>query len=925
MTNLAIQPSSDTRSSTGAAVRSTPTISALTIAGIGAVIMIDLAAENFSGGSALRWWAVGAAAGYIAFTAAAIRRRVGAISYLIIALVFTLGLAAAAAWRTAGVTDGVHFAGQPTARVLAGLTVIALSVAIVTSLRATNLPLAVRLVSSFLALYGVAAFALGAWQGTAYPALFVGSSFWHALPRWLQGGFLGGLVSLPIALVIALAAGARGKRNWSAPTIIVLASALAIAVSAFRVGSGAGQAGGPFNLNAVGINVPDTPRDAQSQPDPRAMEDAAAFIKGVADGPEPSTFNVEKTADEIGNSPASLFAYVRDHVRTQIYSRVLRGARGTLMGGAGNAWDQALLLAAMLRHHGRQVRFAHVHVTPEVAARIVDRMFSDAGRTHAVARSVQIPDSLRMAARATLAQIQSDRQQAQTDLLSALDRAHVSLGDTATSEQTLESEAADHLFVEYRDGDQWIALDPVATATPGTQVAPGEETFSDVPDGFYHHVTIRVMIEERHQQKLEQQEAFRLPKTAAALYGEQVLLSHRFDRNPQGGWRARPILRIGTHSYAARSFTGAGLLKKNGNGDLNDKTRQMASQLGQVFGDSKTQPAAPPPTAEGDLTAESLEIEFTDPAKHSEIVRREIIDRIGPIARSNNTAGSAFLAPITAVTDFPLQLAGIYAMAFAAGPLDPMIPVHRLSPTDRLFEDARALRNARLLPNGSLSAEDEQRFLRVLDKFPAVLQASAEGILTLSQHLAESLHIAGASELFYEATPRLVIASLDPSAGLAIDLRRNGVRAVARTSSASDLVRATLVRSVNDAVIEGDALMPKAQTRRVAAIDIFDRARTEGIRLVTVRGGGILTSIQAPDPARARMASAESSSLLIAPERTPSGNPSQFAWWHLDPSTGEAFSVLDSGLNGFQGDMVEDALITQEIDSFAYEETLPGL
>jgi hypothetical protein len=684
---------------------------------------------------------------------------------------------------------------------------------------------------------------------------------------------------------------------------------LAIVVSAVRNG----------RAGVVDLSGSEGAREAQTQPDPQALADMSTLLKRIADMPEPSTFNVEKTADEIGSNPASEFAYVHDHVRTQIYSGVLRGARGTLMGEAGNSWDQALLLAAMLRHQGREVRFVHAHLTPEIAAKIVDRMFTDATRARApAALPLQIPDSVQAGGRVTLVQIQKDWRSAQADLLKALDRADLPLGSGATTEQTLASQAADHLFVEYHDGDRWVPLDPIAAVSPGASVASDVESFPEVPDAFYHHVTIRVWIEERRDQKLEREEVLRFPTTAAALNGEQVLLSHKFDHDMMGGWRATPVLQIEGQAYAARTFTVAGLFagKANSKGDLIGQAHQAVGQLGKVtdvFSDNKTPASSPPPPAQSEFTAESLEVEFTDPANHSETVRREMIDRIGPVARAKQTAASTPLTSIGGANDIPLELAGIYALAFTSGPLNPALPARRVSSAASLMEDIQALRDARPAQNGSLSSEDQERLARILDEYPALLQASAEGILAMSQRLAQSLHVGDASTLFYEATPRLVIASFGLTSGLALDLRRNTVRAVAR-KSASEAVRANLARSVADAAIEGDVLMPKTQRRRIAAIDIFERARTQGIRLVAVRGRAPLTILQAPDLARARMASAEAGSLLIAPERMPSSSRPHFAWWKLDSSTGEAISMLDTGLNGFQ-DIPEEAVIETNVIS----------
>jgi transglutaminase-like putative cysteine protease len=318
---------------------------------------------------------------------------------------------------------------------------------------------------------------------TPYAALFAGDSLWQPLPRWLQGAFIGGLVALPLALLLALVQGlARGKRGWNPQAIGVLVLTAAVAIAGFRNSRGA-QPDASTDASAAQAGEPYQARLAHVPPDQGTLADANELVQRIADTPEPSRFSAEKTADQIGNDPAALFAWVHDHVRTEIYSGVLRGARGTLISGAGNSWDQALLLATMLRHQGREVRFAHVHLSPDISAKVVARMYSDAGRPRVPAgAALPIPASLQNGGRATLSQIQSNWQRAQADLLQALDRANVSLGDAATSEQALEAEAADHLFVEYHNGDQWIALDPVATTAPGASVPSTAEHASDVPD-----------------------------------------------------------------------------------------------------------------------------------------------------------------------------------------------------------------------------------------------------------------------------------------------------------------------------------------------------------------------------------------------------------------------------------------------------------
>src|SRR4029078_1245760 len=88
-------------------------------------------------------------------------------------------------------------------------------------------------------------------------------------------------------------------------------------------------------------------------------------------------------------------------------------------------------------------------------------------------------------------------------------------------------------------------------------------------------------------------------------------------------------------------------------------------------GETAAKPALP------ELTAESLEVEFVDPAKQPVTVPRDLLDRLAVVARASGAAATAPLAPLTIAGDVPLQLAGVYACAFASGRLDPPLPLRR--------------------------------------------------------------------------------------------------------------------------------------------------------------------------------------------------------------------------------------------------------
>lgn len=85
----------------------------------------------------------------------------------------------------------------------------------------------------------------------------------------------------------------------------------------------------------------------------RSLVDKARHLRPLLDR---SQFELEPLLDSKDYESEELIRFVTDEIRIEIYAGALRGARGTLVSQAGNALDQSLLLATLLKDSGFEAR-----------------------------------------------------------------------------------------------------------------------------------------------------------------------------------------------------------------------------------------------------------------------------------------------------------------------------------------------------------------------------------------------------------------------------------------------------------------------------------------------------------------------------------------------------------------------------------------
>jgi len=233
-----------------------------------------------------------------------------------------------------------------------------------------------------------------------------------------------------------------------------------------------------------------------------------------------SYFDPDALLDRMEFDEQKVIAFVRDEIRFEQYPGLLRGAQGTLISGAGNALDQALLLATLLNNAGLEVRIAHGRISEQQARMMLSAIGADtSGPGHLAtesraweARLAELHKISGAPAPKNYAPIEeapffAATQQATDKLIQALRDADLALAETDST--TLVAEARDYFWVESRlgPGDTWQAHHPAFRAfekLPVDSFNPPIEIFgTQIPENLQHRLKIEVFIEQKLGKQLQ--------------------------------------------------------------------------------------------------------------------------------------------------------------------------------------------------------------------------------------------------------------------------------------------------------------------------------------------------------------------------------------------------------------------------------------
>jgi transglutaminase-like putative cysteine protease len=781
----------------------------------------------------------------------------------------------------------MRLVGQPTTTLLATASALAVALSGLSLLRLRMLPPWLRYLLGALAAYGVVSFTLALATATPYSALFHGGSFWTPLPFWLQGAFVGGLVVLPAALVVAVVQqGLRYFRrtdtsHWTLQQVVALALSLVMTLSGVTAPGGASgrqttvdrQAGPPSILQ--GPEVPMTTRLELPPPTPSEppIEVLVARFTALAPRIPEQRYDAEAQARTLGPGVEPIFAFVRDRIRYDAYSGVLRGANGALAARAGNAFDRSLLLAKMLAVHGVRTRFVRGDLPRQEADTLFGRIFEGFVPPPRVADS---SDSRGTRADAFWARVTTRARRDYTVIRAALGTA-LPASAQPSREQALR-DIQQHVWVQADVDGRWLDLDTsFAAAKSGHAYCAARQTVEQMPLDWRQRVTIRVTEERLEDGVLKVTPALEVTVPAVDLVDQEVFLVHvpgdavRGGMGlggagaPQGGDRFAPALSIGEDVRMGRpvSFGDAG----------------GSSGFFDALGGGGSSSA---------FVAEWLEFEVLRPDGRRDVTRRTLVDRATTAWRASKEHTPAALRPLARGDKGLVAPQAIRNIWFSAGP-------HNLRSYADMVMGVSFAAIERPNPKASL---DVQLLPLATRNFAALIWADHATVPALNDVPQVRL---------YSDSPRIIIVSVTPRAKGGVveeyDLRRDWLCGLARDASADALV---VDRKIWFAALEG-ALEHEAVARNLAAagedastvLSTSSLLTTEGVVVLGPRDVDRVPQLTRDPEKIARLGAAIRSGNLLAVPRAALG-PGPGGWWEITPS-GDARAVLDDDLNGSSG------------------------
>ena len=635
---------------------------------------------------------------------------------------------------------------------------------------------------------------------------------------------------------------------------------------------------------------------------------------------------VVDAATQLKNDVPAILHFVSDAVRNEPYDGILRGSRGTLLAGAGNSADKAILLRDILHVIAPQfqTRFATCTLTPEQAVQLIVSSQSQDGITS----RIQTHNSMMRRVHATkVAPTKSDKAAVDTmisywggigqtvgqnaiEMQAKLSQQVINVPNALLARSQLLETVRTHFWLQYRQGSDWLDLDSTIPGSAiGQQRCTADNVLPELPEELYHHVKINVLLEERRNGQIATSTLLRTTWRTSQLTGSTITYAQAEPLNvtltasqptTTNMSRYTPILLVndeytlGTPFYLPAPISSAN--KPMG--------QIVGGQIGGILGSHQIGNIGAAPNKNVNETKPEvigLWLQFVVAPPHGppDIIERPIIDRIGYAARAANQRETAAAAPLRVVGSEYDSVMGVWSIAIWTG--EKSLP-SSLDPKLR-EQTTRA-------PSGNLHTE--------LENLGLVHRAYYQFRTSLFQMATKTSNLP-----FLYAGPDLSLLHWTPEPGLAgnrfaIDLLSRNIMPFPDGNSATNPFIWAEVGLESEGLLLADwPIRTKefdhtARERSVDVAEIFARAKQNNIpiELLGPNDERDVNLITPSDDARARIRHRlkEGRLLLIPAHAVDISAQPVVGWWAIDPRDGFVIDEMENGSH----QAVEGPLVNKE-------------
>jgi hypothetical protein len=664
---------------------------------------------------------------------------------------------------------------------------------------------------------------------------------------------------------------------------------------------------------------------AQAQPvryDDRAaalarLDELMDLLEEMRGAIDRTVFDADELAFELAFEDAeTIAAWVAEHIAYEPYGGLLRGPDGTLRARAGNALDQATLLARLLGDAGYETRIALATLEDDAADRLlaratlapppaptigdVDALRASLSRlSEIVARS---EEELLASLEATLAPPPIEDEALRGELVAiaggiedTLREAGVVLGDGAAS--VLRDEARSYAWTQYRLGpdDPWTSAHPTGFA-PVAPLEPQRVLEAEIPAELQHRIRIQAWIEQKRGDELTRVPVMEAWERPAANAAGVVLEYANYPNSAPGGdvggfdlQRVAEETEVFAPYFEGRLAPGAMIFDLDGRAIAPDVANNVAAGVFRAVASAAESAAGAlgamgsEGDGEGDdvlaLSGHGIDITLVAPDGRETLHRRWVLDRIGAERRAGGTIEIAPDAP-----DPARAVLGRHRIMVSTGSLPPGYLL------DRTLERLLEARDFFAYIVGQMAEPDPS----------ADLDEAMLGGPTGLDHLAafdtfeRTVADVGAGPGYRPAPAVLVLSERVAPAGDAelvrsIDIAANPRRVPSETGDGALDPGAALRRGVWETLVEREMLLDgEAGAERVAAADA-----APPYRLLRPGDDVDAAGLGLGAEAAARLAEELARGALVLLPTSPAEGLA--AWWRVEPTTGAALGVTADG------------------------------